>query len=161
MPIRHKALLTVPLTLANQQSQNTSSRQRERCAGDGQSANASDDWLMPEGLSKVLCIGWASSTASWVQRSSKFDLKKALQQISAERASVTRGTEVSTARYKVSIIRRLIEAERECIPTSRRQSKSPTIPHWILNINDIHRIEELTSAIRDKTAYFITAWSGW
>ncbi|KAM9330403.1 putative methyltransferase NSUN7 [Gastrophryne carolinensis] len=68
-------------------------------------------------------------------------------------------TNSSVAEYRKSALRHMINAARVLIPRLWKTKQAPTVKDWILEVDKIKEMEELTAAVQDKEEETRMVWT--
>lgn len=67
---------------------------------------------------------------------------------------------MSCKRYRKSLLRHLLNAVRDCIPTMWKQ-QSPPVSQWFARVSDIQQMEHLTAVFGEREDELNTRWIHW
>lgn len=70
-------------------------------------------------------------------------------------------TDMTSKRYKKSLLRHLLDAAKACIPLLWKSTKPPTTGMWIRKVEDIRKMEDLILTARHKNELYTNTWSLW
>lgn len=70
-------------------------------------------------------------------------------------------TPLSRKQDHKSLLKHLLNTVQACIPRMRKQQSAPTVAQWLAGVNLIEQMENLTSALQDKSEEHKTRWFCW